>query len=115
MKQLQLIEIAPANSSPRCLSGCSMCCYDPHGHGRWVQLQPCDHQIPEKMVSVDENGDAWMKHRPNGACVALKDGCCSIYTRRPLTCRQYEAQTDCAALIRRHRGGETMRGAPSDE
>lgn len=112
MKQLPLIEIPPLADAKQCLRGCSMCCYDPHGHGRWVQLQPCDDQVPDDLVAVDEDGNAWMKHRPDRSCVALANGRCSIYADRPLTCRQYEAQTDCAQLITRHREGVELPGAP---
>lgn len=37
----------------------------------------------------------------NGHCIALKDGKCSIYEKRPVVCREFQVGSSCCENIRK--------------
>jgi uncharacterized protein len=94
---------------PAC-AGCGACCH------LVVELMPGVDDVPEELVVVNE-GVRCMDQRGNGACVALDpiSRLCTIYERRPKTCRDFARGTDlCRAAIARFMPGHaTGRGALS--
>jgi len=68
---------------PAC-AGCGRCCH------LVVELRSGD-DVPEELV-VEHEGVRCLDQRGDGACVALDPATrlCTIYERRPETCRQFE-------------------------
>ena len=67
---------------PPCV-GCGKCCH------LLVELRPHD-DAPEELV-VEHAGVRCLEQRGDGACVALDPATrlCTIYARRPQTCRDF--------------------------
>ena len=63
-----------------------------------IVLHPECGDDPGQYETVEWLGCLILKHKPNGECVYLAPGGCSIYERRPAICREF----DCADLINRH-------------
>lgn len=55
-----------------------------------VDVLPGLDEVPDRMVKEDRLFGPVMRER-NGACIALRDGRCSIYESRPKVCRDFEA------------------------
>jgi hypothetical protein len=72
-------------------AGCSACCRDPAVE---IDLRVGEEaQYPEAIPSA---GGGWqLPRKPNGECVHLLDGHCSIYDRRPQSCHGF----DCRLLL----------------
>ena len=83
----------PAEALPAC-AGCGRCCH------LVVELRPGDEAVPPEF-RVWHDGVACMDQRGDGACAALDPATalCTIYDRRPQTCRDFA------------RGGELCRRA----
>lgn len=81
---------------PEC-AGCGRCCH------LVVELRPGDDVPPEWVV--EHGGVPCLDQRGNGACVALdpQTSLCTIYDRRPQTCRDFSrgSQLCLVALARR--------------
>ena len=77
---------------PPC-SGCGACCH------LVVELAGTD-DVPEELV-VERDGIRFMDQHGNGACVALDavTRLCTIYDRRPQTCRAFERGGDLCRRI----------------
>lgn len=90
----------PAASAtiPAC-AGCGACCH------LVVELRDGD-VVPEEFV-VEHGGARCLDQRGDGACIALDPvtRLCSIYDRRPQTCRDFQRGTPLCltALTRRRR------------
>lgn len=70
----------------RCLP-CSACCR------LQVELICGVDDVPEDLTEVvREDGVELhvMRRKPDGYCVALRNGSCSIYNRRPVECVEFE-------------------------
>ena len=79
---------------------CRGCCRA----GRFVHLTPSDHSAHAAIAkpflhaaSGMPKGYAVMGYRADGACPMLDDGNCSIYPRRPATCRGFDCRVLAAA------------------
>ncbi len=85
------MSIFPLVVVPLC-AGCGVCCH------LLVELVAGDENVPEEMV-VEHGGVRCMEQTGDGACIALdpETKLCTIYDRRPQTCRTFE------------RGGELCR------
>lgn len=71
---------------------CRLCC-----HAEVVTLEEQDDRTlfdPDMLYTIPlEDGPAWaMKHKPNGECIALAEGGCSIYEIRPIICRTFDCR-----------------------
>jgi Fe-S-cluster containining protein len=76
---------------PLVCAGCTLCC-----RGRQaVVIVPGVDRDDYDIQTV--NGYALLAHRPNGDCVYLGPGGCTIYERRPAVCRMF----DCRELARK--------------
>lgn len=42
----------------------------------------------------DTDGMIHIKKKPDGTCIYLKEGKCSIYNKRPIACREYDCRND---------------------
>jgi hypothetical protein len=42
----------------------------------------------------ETDGIIHIKKKPDGSCIYLKDGKCSIYDKRPMACREYSCKHD---------------------
>ena len=81
---------------PPCPS-CAACCV-----GLEAELAPGLDDVPDELVDVSREGYLVMAQRADGSCLALANGKCSIYERRPLECRRFErGSPDCFAAQRR--------------
>lgn len=93
-----LPEPAPPADVPDC-AGCGACCH------LVVELRAGD-SVPADLV-VEHGGARCLDQRSDGACVALDPvtRLCSIYDRRPQTCRDFQRGTPLCltALARRRR------------
>jgi Putative zinc- or iron-chelating domain len=67
--------------------GCTACCrcYD-------VPVAPGE---AAGLDTVERGGELFLRRQPDGSCVHLGDGGCSVYGRRPLICRIF----DCRVLL----------------
>lgn len=78
---------------PKC-GTCAACCW-------FEMVYVMDHETgydTESMVSpIDGAVLRVLRHNPDGSCVYLKDGKCSIYELRPACCRGF----DCGGWYRR--------------
>jgi Fe-S-cluster containining protein len=66
---------------------CNACCRSAR---MTIQVLPREGKHVEH--TVDEQGNMWLAKRPDGTCVYLADGKCSIYAKRPLACRTYDCR-----------------------
>lgn len=92
--------VPPAPFVPPACAGCGSCCH------LVVELRPGD-DVPEELV-VEHAGVRCLDQHGDGACVALDRGTrlCTIYERRPQTCRDLNRGTAICllALARRPPG-----------
>jgi hypothetical protein len=68
---------------------CTACC-----HGYAVEVRASDDQTLETVPGTGDY-DRILPHADDGACAYLIDGRCSVYARRPASCREY----DCRRLF----------------
>ena len=69
-------------------NGCTLCC-----HGDAIRLLPGDDPRLYKTVAHDRFADQLMlDHKPNGDCVYLGDGGCTIQDTKPLMCREMDCR-----------------------
>jgi Fe-S-cluster containining protein len=88
-----------------CVAGCSACCHDRTGTGRWVELGQADAGVPAELTWSSPAG-RYMRTRTDGSCVALVEGLCSIYAARPEVCRDFQAGSwQCDSARARHGQG----------
>jgi Fe-S-cluster containining protein len=88
---------------PLC-AGCGSCCH------LVVELLAGVDDVPEEFVVVNE-GARCMDQRGDGACVALDPASrlCTIYERRPQTCRDFSRGTSlCRKAVGRFLGGNAV-------
>lgn len=73
------------NGIPAC-AGCGQCC-----HLLVELVAGVDDDVPEELV-VEHGGVRCLEQHGDGACMALDlaTRLCTIYERRPQTCRQFE-------------------------
>ena len=74
---------------------CTGCCTSAY----YVRIRPCDRAAVAGIASeyfvrgsgmpADESLMGW---RPDGTCPALEQDRCTIYSRRPMTCRDYDCR-----------------------
>jgi Fe-S-cluster containining protein len=69
--------------------GCTACC-----HGYAVEVRPSDDQTLETVPGTGDY-ERILPHADDGACAYLIDDRCSVYARRPASCREY----DCRRLF----------------
>lgn len=74
------------NSTVPC-GACNACCRNPH---LVADLTP--EEVKDYPDAVEVDGEWRLPKRPNGECVHLTDGRCSIYDRRPVSCRSYDCR-----------------------
>lgn len=85
------------NSVP--CNGCTLCCRGDAisvsaEYGDDVdQYQTVRHAYPE----LAAHGGRMLAHKPDGSCVYLGSGGCTIHGRAPLLCREF----DCRKLVKR--------------
>jgi hypothetical protein len=66
---------------------CNACCRSPKLH---VDLRPEERADWPDAVPLD---DGWaLPKKPDGSCAKLIDGKCSVYARRPISCRAYDCR-----------------------
>lgn len=82
----------PVRDSTVVCAGCRLCC---QGH-TLVPLLPEYGDKPETYTTQVALGVTALAMKPNGDCVYLGEGGCTIYNRRPIICRKY----DCAEHYR---------------
>jgi Fe-S-cluster containining protein len=95
----QLINYTSDDGIPAC-AGCGKCCH------LVVELHPLTDDVPPEYV-VEHNGVRCMDQRGDGACVALDltTRLCTIYDRRPQTCRDFQrAELLCRRAVLAVRG-----------
>lgn len=69
---------------------CNLCCTRPHLH---ADLLPSELPAFPEAVSDEVMGGSWrLPKKDNGECVHLLNGQCSIYDRRPQSCRTYDCR-----------------------
>lgn len=75
-------------------AGCTLCC-----QGDAVRLLPGDD--PAKYRTEPHPrvpGALMLAHKPNGDCLYLGDGGCTIHPSRPLMCRRMDCRNIAAAI-----------------
>lgn len=65
--------------------------------------------VPEELREQNEAGQWFMKRQKTGACVALKDGLCTIYENRPKVCRDFQVGSYHCESARNRRRNEVAR------
>ena len=48
-----------------------------------------------KADAENDNYDRQMRQNPDGSCICLVNGKCSIYERRPIVCRAFKVHSKC--------------------
>jgi Fe-S-cluster containining protein len=91
--------------------GCSVCCSSSY----FIHIRPEETRtlgrIPKGLLAKAPGlpkGNVVLGYDQNGRCPMLTGGGCSIYARRPLTCRMYDCRVFAAAGIAA--GGEDKAG-----
>ncbi len=81
---------------------CRGCCTSSY----FIHIKPTDTQalsaIPRQLLSHAPGlpkGHSLMGYKPNGHCPMLKNRDCSIFAKRPLTCRDYDCRVFAAAGV----------------
>lgn len=71
-----------------------------------VLLMSEDDRVPDELTEQDEHGVWVMQRGEDGWCVALDRLTmrCTIYSRRPQLCREYEAGSDDCRIERAKHG-----------
>lgn len=78
-------------------SGCTLCCQS----GQLIMLMPGDDPAKYRVRRHPIQADLMvLEQKPNGDCVYLQPGWCSIYADRPRICRTF----DCRGAAIRHPG-----------
>ena len=93
-----------AKSPPvSCKARCSSCCHDnvdiSRAEGEYIIEYCREHNIEIDKSALEEQlkvTAADVRFSPKSACVFLKDGLCSIYPIRPVTCRTHFVVTPAA-------------------
>ena len=74
--------------------GCVRCC-----KGDAIRLLPGDDTASYKTVPHDRFANQLMlAHKPNGDCIYLGDGGCTIHPRRPQMCREMDCRLIALSL-----------------
>lgn len=75
-------------------NGCTLCC-----KREAITLLPEEGDNPEDYGDALEEGIPGhpgvalvLKHKPNGDCIFLGDGGCTIYDKRPVICRHFDCR-----------------------
>jgi len=104
------LTMADILDGPPLCAGCGCCCH------LVVELLDGVDDVPEKFV-VTNDGARCMDQRGDGACIALDPASrlCTIYERRPQTCRDFGRGTSlCLKAVGRFLGGRAVKpGAAS--
>jgi Fe-S-cluster containining protein len=74
---------------------CNACCRVPD---LLAELRPGEERDFPEAVRDPDTGDMVLPKRENGECVHLVDGRCSIYHRRPASCRNYDCRVYLVGL-----------------
>lgn len=75
--------------SPVPCGGCTACCRSEFD----INLNPAD-DPSQYLTEIGPKSGLPSLKKVNGACVYLKDDRCSIYERRPITCRVFDCRID---------------------
>ena len=82
-------------------NGCTLCC-----KGDAIFLHPLEGDDPSKYQTVEaynpisKTNALMLDHKPNGDCIYLEGGGCSIYNGRPLICRKYDCRKQFLSLTK---------------
>lgn len=80
-------------NNPVPCNGCTLCC-----KGDAIFLHPeCGDDAALYMTVAAPDGRLMLAHKPNGDCVYLEEGGCSIHGRAPTICREL----DCRVLAKK--------------
>ena len=63
----------------------------------------------------DTDDMMYIKKKPDGSCIYLKDGKCSIYDNRPIACREYDCSNDYRIMHSDHDGRKRRNILEKDE
>jgi Fe-S-cluster containining protein len=112
------VSTAAGSDDPGCQT-CVACCHAPFPGDPWVEVRPAD-LTPRHLTQVYESeydrrySQRAMSQLPGGRCVALamltaspadpRVGTCTIYDRRPETCRLFAPGSPLCQAARRRRG-----------
>lgn len=72
--------------------GCTACCHLP------VDLMPRETGKGLDYELINSGGGRRLRQNPDGSCIHLIDGRCSVYEHRPIMCRRYDCR-DVALMI----------------
>jgi hypothetical protein len=75
---------------------CSACCRSEFD----LNLNQADDPSLYLTEIGQKTGRLSLKKTADGACVYLQDGKCSIYDRRPITCRKFDCRTDVLCCLK---------------
>ena len=86
-----------------CGQGCSFCCHDrilvTPEEIDYIKTQK--HEFNQERKELQDKSDFWSLKFADRACIFLKEGKCTIYSTRPLVCRNHNVatglvpETDC--------------------
>jgi Fe-S-cluster containining protein len=65
-----------------------------------IEVQSADELFKDGLLTVSSlagDGSRVMKTNETGRCVALQDGRCSIYDRRPQICKDFKTGSECCS------------------
>jgi len=82
-------------------NGCTRCC-----HYSLIPLDPQRDDIAS-YETIKVAGQHVLKHRPEGGCVYLGDGGCTIHDRAPVVCREFDCRRFYRAISREERKAAT--------
>ena len=95
----------PLDNIPAC-AGCGQCC-----HLLVELVAGVDDDVPEELV-VEHSGVRCLEQHGDGACMALDlaTRLCTIYERRPQTCRQFDRGSNLCQSVLSTRRALAARG-----
>jgi hypothetical protein len=67
--------------------GCTACCRSPK-----IKVELTENEAKEHPGAYFSDEYWRLPKNEDGSCIYLKDGACSIYSRRPFTCRTYDCR-----------------------
>jgi len=94
-------DTSPTTAVASC-ANCEACCC------RLEVLLITDTGVPQQLIAIDKWGGMTMQRRADGWCAALDRDTmlCTIYQKRPLVCREFEAGShEC--MVERSTIGQT--------
>lgn len=92
-------------------NGCTACC-----RGDTIMLHPELGDDPGTFLTepahnpLTGKAGLMLQHKPNGECVYLGEGGCTIHERAPVICREYDCRMQFAGLSRQQRRWLVKRG-----